>query len=275
MFELPEIVSLAKQMATELTGARVSSCVRGNVEHKFAWYTGEPEYYRTNAVGLTVGAAWATGNRALCPLEPGFRLCLGDLGGRVLVHQSDATLPRKYHLLLGFEDGRYFSVAIQGWGGMWLQREDEPTEQAWEAGRVSPIGEEFTFARFAELVADDAEQGKRTVKAFLASRPRLSGIGNGYVQDICFRARLHPKRDLATLEDDDLDRWYVAIRETLETAIAQGGRDTERDLHGEPGGYVALMDRRALDRPCPRCGGVIEKLAYLGGSCYVCPACQA
>jgi len=57
---------------------------------------------------------------------------------------------------------------------------------------VSPISDEFTYERFTELLADDATRGKRSVKAFMASRPRISGVGNGYVQDICFRAGLHP-----------------------------------------------------------------------------------
>ena len=117
-------------------------------------------------------------------------------------------------------------------------------------------------------------RGKRSVKAFMASQPRISGVGNGYVQDICFRARLHPKRDITTISGRERLRWYHAIRGVLRDAIEAGGRDTESDLFGQPGGYVAKMDRRALGEPCPDCGTPIEKIAYLGGSCYFCPRCQ-
>jgi len=67
---------------------------------------------------------------------------------------------------------------------------------------------------------------------------------------------------------------YYAIRKTLTKAIERGGRDTERDLYGEAGGYAPILDRRANGRSCPECGTTIEKIQYLGGSCYLCAQCQ-
>jgi formamidopyrimidine-DNA glycosylase len=273
MIELPEVVTLVRQITTELKGARVTSCERGNVAHRWAWYSGEPAEYGRIAVGKTVGKATAEANRIACPLEPGYVLFIGDMGGKVLLHAEGAPLPTKRHLMLGFEDGRHLTVAIQGWGGMWLTAEGEPPPHD-DTGRVSPIDDEFTYGRFKALVEDDARQGKRSVKAFMASRPRISGVGNGYVQDICFNARLHPRRDLADLTGRERQRWYRATRRTLAEAIERGGRDTERDLYGEPGAYVPILDRRAKGQPCPECGATIEKIQYLGGSCYFCPECQ-
>ena len=54
----------------------------------------------------------------------------------------------------------------------------------------------------------------------------------------------------------------------------QGGRYDEFNLFGLPGGYIRLMDKNALLRPCPVCGGEIQKMQYLGGACYFCPRCQ-
>lgn len=195
------------------------------------------------------------------------------MGGKMLLHADGSTVPKKHHLLLGFEDGRFLSVAVQGWGGIWLFEPGGRPDYD-DPSRVSPISDAFTYDRFKELLAEDAQQGKRSVKAFMASRPRLAGIGNGYVQDVCFRAGLDPRREHATLSGQERQRWYRAIRKTLGEAIELGGRDTERDLRGQPGRYVAVMDQRAKGKPCPECGATIEKFAYLGGSCYVCPQCQ-
>jgi formamidopyrimidine-DNA glycosylase len=57
--------------------------------------------------------------------------------------------------------------------------------------------------------------------------------------------------------------------------IAGGGRYDETDLYGNPGGYVRLMDKNSVGQPCPECGTPIEKMSYLGGTCYYCPACQS
>lgn len=275
MLELPEVVTLARQITEELRGATVASCERGNSPHKWAWYSGDADFYAANTVGKRIGAASAEGNRVVIALEPGWELAIGDMGGKILLHADESTIPRKRHLMLGFADGRVLTVAIAGWGGMWLKAADDPNP-AWFVGnrRVSPIGDEFSYDCFKGLLEEDAARRKCSVKAFLASDPLLTGIGNGYVQEICFRARLHPKRDITTLSGRERQGFYRAIRGVLSEAIAAGGRDTESDLHGAPGGYVAVMDQRARGKPCPGCGTPIEKIAYLGGSCYLCPRCQ-
>jgi len=53
-----------------------------------------------------------------------------------------------------------------------------------------------------------------------------------------------------------------------------GGRDTEKDLYGNTGGYATKMSKNALTAGCPMCGGTVTKEAYLGGSVYYCSHCQ-
>ncbi len=52
------------------------------------------------------------------------------------------------------------------------------------------------------------------------------------------------------------------------------GRDTERDLFGNLGGYKTIMSKNTVDKPCPICNTTIKKEAYLGGSIYYCTSCQ-
>ncbi|NDJ75623.1 MAG: endonuclease VIII, partial [Chloroflexi bacterium] len=67
---------------------------------------------------------------------------------------------------------------------------------------------------------------------------------------------------------------FDAIINTVQAVIAQAGRYDEYDLYGERGGYVRQMDKNAVGRPCPECGGEVEKIQYLGGACYLCANCQ-
>ena len=60
----------------------------------------------------------------------------------------------------------------------------------------------------------------------------------------------------------------------MRQVVAQDGRYAEFDLHGNPGGYVRLMDAKAAGKPCPECGTIAEKEQYLGGAYYFCPSCQ-
>ena len=67
---------------------------------------------------------------------------------------------------------------------------------------------------------------------------------------------------------------HQAIQVTLAEAIRLGGREDERDLFNHPGGYKRLMSNQSAGHPCPDCGTLIQKIAYLGGACYLCPTCQ-
>lgn len=113
-----------------------------------------------------------------------------------------------------------------------------------------------------------------TVKYFLINEPGVCGIGNGYLQDVLFRAHLHPRRRLADISANERVRLHKAIRVTLSKAAELGGRSTEKDLYGRAGGYVPLMHSRTKGTLCPECGTAIKKISHLGGSCYLCPQCQ-
>ncbi len=54
-----------------------------------------------------------------------------------------------------------------------------------------------------------------------------------------------------------------------------GGRDTEKDLFGQAGGYRTLLCANTLLEGCPQCGSELRKEAYMGGSIYFCPQCQS
>ena len=108
----------------------------------------------------------------------------------------------------------------------------------------------------------------------MISDPGVSGVGNGCLQDILFRAKLHPKRRVVDLTGSERRALYEAVQGTLGQMVELGGRGTERDLYNSPGGYSQILTSKAKDKPCPECGTPITKIQYLGGACYLCPSCQ-
>ncbi|MBI2300408.1 MAG: hypothetical protein HYU66_15945 [Armatimonadetes bacterium] len=271
MIELPEAVTLARQIDAELAGKRIVSAVRGNSPHKFAFYTGSPEEYAATLTGRTIGPSVHAGACVNIAVEPDYVLELGGGGERILLHAGAATLPQKHQLLLGFGDGTWLSVSVQGWGSVKLLPGAD-VEAA--PRRVSPLSDDFTRDHFEKLFDELKEADPRSVKYFVISQPGVRGVGNGYLQDILFRAALHPRRRAAELNACERDALYTAIRATLVEAVERRGRDTELDLHGRPGRYRPILDRRTKQLPCPRCGALIEVISFLGGRCYLCPACQ-
>lgn len=275
MFELPEFVTLADQMNDRLKGKTIQRGRLGNSPHKFVWYNRSNEEFERLTKGKTVGTARAKGRWLFLSLEPGYVLLLGECGGKVLYHAPGSKLPKKYHLYITFEDDDFLTATTQMWGAMELYEQGEEQERQYVKGmRTTPIEPEFTFDYFCALIDEVAEGTKRSAKALLTQDQVIPGLGNAIAQDILFRARLHPRHPISELSTGQRRTLYQAIVETVDAVIEKGGRYDEYDLYNRRGGYIRVMDKNAIRRPCPECGGAIEKIQYLGGACYLCPACQ-
>lgn len=275
MFDLPEFVTLAMQMNDTLQGKVIQRGCLGNSPHKFVWYNRSQDEFERLTRGKTVGEARAKGKWLFIPLEPEYVLLLGECGGKVLHHPPGAKMPKKYHLYITFEDKSFLTATTQMWGAMELYEQGEESEREYVKGmRTTPIEPGFTFEYFSVLIDDLLAGKKRSAKGLLTQDQLIPGLGNPIAQDILFRARVHPRHPIDGLSVAQREALYRAILDTVQEVIEKGGRNDEFDLYGRHGGYIRLMDSKAVGCPCPECGGTIEKMQYLGGACYYCPNCQ-
>ena len=74
--------------------------------------------------------------------------------------------------------------------------------------------------------------------------------------------------------DEQMHELFDSIKSTLTAMTDEGGRDTERDLFGNWGGYKTKLSKKNTLLFCPNCGGTVKKEAYMGGSVYFCESCQ-
>ena len=275
MIELPEASTFARQINAELKGKCIADANRGNSPHKFAFYNLPPEQYAAILAGKTLGEARVNGSLILVGIEPGHTQILGCGGERIIYHCSTASLPKKHQLFLHFTDDTYLTVTVQGWGAALLLPQLEVSSHRFvNLEKPSPLSDDFTPDYFLELFAALAKDGSDSVKYFMISEPGVLGVGNGCLQDILWHARIHPRRRAADLSRAEQRRLYAATRESLREMVEGGGRDSDRDLYGCPGGYTRILHSKVVGQPCPRCSAPIEKASYLGGAVYSCPKCQ-
>jgi formamidopyrimidine-DNA glycosylase len=263
-------------MNETLTGKTIQQGKLGNSPHKFVWYNRTHEEFEGLTRGKRVGMARVWGRWLNLDLKPGYRLVLGECGGKVLYHAPGESTPDKYHLFLTFNDGSALTIMTAMWGAMELYEAGKEMERKYIRGmRLTPVDPEFTSEYFSSLMNDLRQGEKRSVKSLLTQDQLIPGLGNAIAQDIMFNARLHPKRSLADLTPGQSQALYTAILDTTRVVIEKGGRNDETDLYGHPGGYVRLMNTQSAGKPCPRCGQSVEKIQYLGGACYFCANCQS
>ncbi|UCG36372.1 MAG: hypothetical protein JSV64_07130 [Candidatus Bathyarchaeota archaeon] len=274
---MPEAVTIAGQIQKELKGKRISSGVRGSSPHKFA-FTGKHSNDEFAAIvrEKTIGVARANGSLILVDLDPGYVLSLGCGGEHILCHTSEKTLPQKHQLLLSFQDDTHLTVTVSGWGEVRLLEQSQVASHPHlKNNQISPLDDEFTFAYFRSLLNELPENKRVSAKYFIVSEPGILGVGNGCLQDILYRAKIHPKRQMTSLSNEEGEKLYQAIKRTLKEIVKLGGRDSERDLYNKKGGYQRILHSKVVGYPCRECGTPIKKIQYLGGASYFCPSCQA
>jgi len=275
MIELPEVITIARQIGNEFAGMRIDAVSIAENRPKFMFLNEDLGSYEARLVGRRIADVTGKGKWIFATLDSGDVLLFGEMFGRIWCVPPSEELPKKAHGVVTFEGGARLVVTIQAWGGFQVLTPEELSAHPYAGTqRISPLDEAFTLERFSEILSNSGEWSRKPIKAFLVHEGNVCGIGNGYLQDILFRAKLSPKRKVPDLSSSEQERLHLAITATMTEAIDRGGRDTEVDLHGTPGRYVPILDRRSQGKPCPDCGTPIEKISYLGGSCYVCPSCQ-
>ncbi len=271
MIELPEAAVIAQQIAETLGGKRIVQAVANASPHKFAWYTGNPAEYNDRLAGKVIGTG--VGVAGCIEFKAGDMVLA--VSAPIRYHAEGEKRPKKHQLLLEFEDATAISSSAQMWGGFFCFPAGEKgafPDYDIAKTRPSPLTDAFDRDYFDTLF-DDATP-KLSAKAFLATEQRIPGLGNGVLQDILWTARIHPKRKMDALSEPEVQAMFESVRSVLAEMTAQGGRDTERDLFGRSGGYKTVLSRNTLNTPCPACGTIICKEAYLGGAIYYCAGCQ-
>jgi formamidopyrimidine-DNA glycosylase len=152
-----------------------------------------------------------------------------------------------------------------------------------EPGELEPylgarLGEEPLVAAFTAKGLGERLEGRRAaLKAALLDQRTLAGLGNIYVDEALWYAKLHPLRPAGSLDRDELRRLHRAIRKALELGVArQGSTLTDYRL---PDGTSGSMQKEfkaygRADEPCDRCGTLLAKTRVGGRGTWFCPVCQ-
>ncbi len=268
MPELPEVESVARQLAPRL---------RGRVLREVELL--DPRLRGTDfrpALGGTVERVVRTGKQ----IELRFRgaggcatvrlLCHLRMTGRLVWLAGDET-PGMKHLRarLRFEGGSLLFIDPRRFGTLRFVPEGCETRTA----GLEPLSRACTPARLSALLAGSRQE----LKPWLLRQDRLVGLGNIYASEIAFRARLHPRRKAASLRPEEVRRLHRALRGVLRRAIRFGGTTFSdfADASGRAGRFysmLAVYDREG--RPCRRCRTPIVRFVQQQRSTYCCPTCQ-
>ena len=272
MPELPEVETVARQLAPSLEGNRVRDLrifdpllrATGN---RPAPPLGGRDIESVTRSGKQVLVGFGPGGRDRSPVWLGVHL---RMTGRLIWTDRDAADPRAHlRARMRLERGRLLFVDTRRFGTFRWYR--SPEEAAPEG--IDPLSPALTGKRFAALL-DGARQN---VKAWLLRQDRLVGLGNIYASEILHRAEVAPAREVASLTPEEASRIYRSTRVILRRAIDACGTTFSdfQDARGVEGSYQQYLAVYAKDgQPCDRCGYAIERIVQQQRSTFWCPGCQ-
>lgn len=146
---------------------------------------------------------------------------------------------------------------------------------------IEPLGNELSADLLARLFADKATP----LKAALLDQSLVAGLGNIYVCESLWRAKLDPRAAAGSTvtasgePSAKLSTLAGAIRDVLAEAVAAGGSSLRdhRQANGDLGYFqhaFAVYDREGEPCPRPTCSGVVARITQSGRSTFFCPSCQ-
>lgn len=179
-------------------------------------------------------------------------------------------------LFLSLDDGRVLRFHDPRKFGRWIVTRT-PSSYLDNLG-VEPLSDAFTATALAEILSGS----RRMLKPLLLDQRVISGLGNIYVDEALWHARLHPSRRAHTLVGTEVVRLAASVRHVL----IQGIKNRGTRLGSGVSNFHLAGDRwdatnqhhlrvfRRTNLPCRRCGTGITRLVLAQRGTHVCLRCQ-
>ncbi len=274
MPELPEVETVRRGLALKMTGRRIvrAELRRPDLRRPF------PPELAERLSGAEIGALDRRGKYILIEVA-GDGLLILHLGmsGRITTGCAGAAAAPHDHVVLTLDDGTIVTFNDpRRFGLLDYVRRSQAAQHPLLAGLgPEPLGDAFTGSYLAGRLA-----GRMTpIKSALLDQRIVAGLGNIYVCEALYRARLSPRRMAATIGRGRAERLVTAIRGVLEEAIAAGGSSLRNyvQANGELGYFQHRWAVYAREgEPCPACNCSVgvRRIVQAGRSTFFCAKWQ-
>lgn len=273
MPELPEVETVRRTLTRLIVGKTIK---RVSIHlPRIIQYPDDPQLFAALLCGQTFRDVARRGKFLRFILDDWVLVSHLRMEGRYGVFSSEEEVEKHTHVIFHFTDGselRYKDVRQFGTMHIFPKGEDLlnlPLKKlGWE-----PLEKTFTLALFQQIIGKHATK----IKPLLLNQEYVAGIGNIYVDEALFRARIHPERSADSLKPAELRRLHMAVVATLSEAVDAGGSSIKSYVNGqgEMGKFqqqLAVYGR--ISQPCIRCGHPVQKKVVGGRGTHFCPHCQ-
>jgi len=273
MPELPEVETTRRGIATIMPGHVLTRLIVH--ENRMRWPIA-PDLADKVANQLVLGCG-RRGKYLLINFSNGTQIIHLGMSGSLRRAPMDEARLKHDHVEWIFPHARFLLHDPRRFGAViWHAADDGPVSGHPLLARlgIEPFDPLFTPGYLYRRL-----KGKtQSIKQALLAGSIVVGVGNIYASEALFRARINPTAAAGTLSLARCERLAMAIRQTLDEALASGGSTLRDyvDATGEPGAYFELFAAvySRAGQPCRACGTPIRKIVQGQRATYFCPKCQ-
>lgn len=195
--------------------------------------------------------------------------------GKYQVRNNLSDFDKHVHVIFYLDNGTYLGYRdVRKFGRMQVvpHSEELKTKGLAKLG-PEPLTAEYTY----ESLVDGLKRHKKNIKATLLDQQVVSGLGNIYVDEVLWMAKIHPEEPADKVTETQMKALYPAINQEIKTAISAGGTTIRSylDANGHKGSFQLQLNVYGKEgTPCKRCGTTIKKIKVSGRGTHLCPHCQ-
>jgi formamidopyrimidine-DNA glycosylase len=269
--ELPEVETIRRQLHERCTGRVLTS-----LEASWPKTIVERHGDESSVIGREILAVERRGKVLLVQLSDALTLLIHlRMTGQLLIDENRVLEGPLTRAVIGLSRGQLVFNDQRKFGRIVVTA----TSAVDDDGLLKRLGPEPLSTAFTRRTVTDRLTRHRTasIKVALLDQSTVAGLGNIYVDEVLFVARVHPTTPCAGLGQRELHRIVDAIPEVIATAIARGG-STLRDYRDAGGSVGTYLDEAKVfgrtGQPCRRCDTPIIKIRVGGRGTHLCPRCQ-
>ncbi|KIY22151.1 MULTISPECIES: DNA-formamidopyrimidine glycosylase [Mesobacillus] len=195
--------------------------------------------------------------------------------GKYGLFSAEEPVEKHTHVIFHFTDAKELRYRdVRKFGTMHLYAKG--TE--FDSQPLADLGPEPFSADFSvEWLSEKLKRTTRKIKPALLDQKILVGLGNIYVDEALFRAKIHPERIANSLSQEEEIVLYREIVRTLSEAVEKGGSTIRSYVNSQ--GQIGMFQLQLLvygrkNEPCQVCGTLLEKTVVGGRGTHFCPTCQ-
>ena len=271
MPELPEVETVRRGLEKLILGKKISNI---DIRYPKMIKTDLHEFQKEMS-GQVIQSMGRRGKYLLFYLSDKVLISHLRMEGKYFYYPDQVPERKHAHILIHFEDGGTLVYEdVRKFGTMELLA-PKLLEAYFVTKKLGPepTEQDFDLARLKLAL----KKSKKPIKSHLLDQTLVAGLGNIYVDEVLWRAKVHPARISQGLTAQEAKKVHDETIKVLGQAVEKGGSTIRSytNAFGEDGTmqeFHQVYDKAG--QACSRCGSMIEKIQLGGRGTHFCPKCQ-